>query len=211
MAKRRYLKLEYTITLFVIIAIVLIITPFDIENTVQANFISRWNDKYSRLEYMFSVISAHESEEILRSLNRAESSKEREHILINIVQPYFRIHKEKLPKRYNTRFMNKTKVPASSRYYFEDTYFSENGMIVGIKDLDKDKSTDPMFIMMFDINGILPPNTWGKDIFGVDIYEDKMQPFGAEMPMDELKTDCSVYGTGIGCSYYYKIGGGFND
>lgn len=211
MAKRRYLKLEYTITLFVIIAIVLIITPFNLENTVQANFISRWNDKYSRLEYMFSVISAHESEEILKSLNRAESSKEREQILMNIVQPYFRIHKEKLPKRYTTRFMNKTRVPTSSRYYFEDTYFSENGMIVGIKDLDKDKNTDPMFIMMFDINGILPPNTWGKDIFGVDIHEDKMQPFGADLPMDELKTDCSVYGTGIGCSYYYKIGGGFND
>ena len=68
-----------------------------------------------------------------------------------------------------------------------------------------------MLIMIFDINGILPPNTWGRDIYGVNIYEDKIEPFGAELPMAELKTDCSAFGTGVGCSYYYKIGGGFND
>lgn len=107
--------------------------------------------------------------------------------------------------------MNNTKVPRSSRYYFDDTYFSENGMIVGIKDLKKTNAQEPMFIMMFDINGILPPNTWGRDIYGVNIYEDKIEPFGAELPMAELKTDCSAFGTGVGCSYYYKIGGGFND
>lgn len=210
MAKRNYLKMEYTVTLFIIIAVVLLIVPIDIESTVQANFISRWKDKYARLEYMFNVINTHEKDEILKSFKRAKSSKERELIMINLIQPYFRIHKEKLPKRYSAKFMNNTKVPQSSRYYFSETYFSENGMIVGIKDLD-DNPLEPMFIMMFDINGILPPNTWGKDIFGVNIYESSLSPFGANLSDDALIEDCSARGSGVACSYYYKIGGGFND
>ena len=211
MARKNFLKLEYTVTIIIIAAIIILIFPFDFSSNAQANFISRWCDKYLRLEYMFSVINAHESEEILKSLKNAPDAQIREQILIRVIQPYFRIHKEKLPKRYVAKFMNNTKVPNSSRYYFDDTYLSENGMIVGIKDLKNTNSKEPMFTMMFDINGILPPNTWGRDIYGVNIYEGKIEPFGAELPMEDLKTDCSAFGTGVSCSYYYKIGGGFND
>ena len=133
MAKKNYLKIEYTVTLLVIIAVVLMIIPFDFDNEAQADFISRWQDKYSRLEYMFSVISAHEKEEILKSFQRAKTADEREQLMINLIQPYFRIHKQELPRRYVPKFMNKISVPASSKYYFTDTYSSENGMIVGIK------------------------------------------------------------------------------
>lgn len=31
------------------------------------------------------------------------------------------------------------------------------------------------------------------------------------MEMSELKKDCSESGTGVSCSYYYKIGGGFDE
>ena len=105
MAKRKLLKLEYMITIFVIIAVILIIIPIDIESTVQANFISRWNDKFARLEYMFDVISTHEKDEILKSFKRAQNSEERETILMNLIKPYFRLRKEKLPKRYTVRFI----------------------------------------------------------------------------------------------------------
>lgn len=83
-------------------------------------------------------------------------------------------------------------------------------MIVGIKDLSKKDPKEPMFMIMFDINGVLPPNTWGKDIYGVNIYQTSLSPFGENLNMDELRTDCSPTGTGVGCSYYYKIGGGFD-
>ena len=66
-------------------------------------------------------------------------------------------------------------------------------------------------MMMFDINGILPPNIWGKDIYGVDIKKDSIKPFGADLSMERLQQDCSATGSGVGCSYYYNIGGGFND
>ena len=211
MAKRKFLKLEYMVTIFIIIAVILIIIPIDIESTVQANFISRWNDKFARLEYMFDVITTHEKDEILKSFKRAQNSEERETILMNLIKPYFRLHKEKLPKRYTVKFLNNNKVPITDKYYFEDLYFGENGLIVGIKDIDTKNSDELEFMMMFDINGILPPNTWGKDIYGVDIKKGSIKPFGADLLMEKLQQDCSKNGTGIGCSYYYNIGGGFND
>ena len=66
--------------------------------------------------------------------------------------------------------------------------------------------------MMFDINGTMLPNRWGNDIFGINIYDGgKIEPFGFDKNMDELKYDCSKLGTGLTCSYYYKIGGDFDD
>ncbi len=210
MAKKKYLKLEYMVTLVVFFVVLLSLIPIDIESTVQANFISRWKDKYSRLEYMFNVINAHVDEDLLKSFKHARTEEEREQILITVIKPYLRLNKGKLPRRYSMKFLNKTKVAKTDRYYFEDIYFSENGMIVGIKDL-VDKPHEPKFIMMLDINGILPPNTWGKDIYGIEIYEGNIEPFGAGLSMDKLHNDCSRAGTGVACSYYYNIGGGFDD
>jgi len=211
MAKKSFLKLEYTVTLVIMFAIALLVIPFDLESSVQANHTARWLDKLSKLEYMFQVISTHERDEILKSFKRAKNAEERETILINIIQPYFRLTKTKLPKRYKPRFMNNERIPLTDRYYFDDMYVSENGMIVGIKDIDSDDIRAPKFRIMMDINGKLPPNIWGKDIYGVNIFESSIEPFGSNLPMDKLKNDCSELGTGVSCSYYYKIGGGFDD
>lgn len=211
MAKRKLLKLEYAITLVIMFAVLLLFIPFDIESTVQANFISRWNDKYLKLEYLFDVLDTHESDEILKSFKRAKNAEEREAILINLIQPYLRLTKTKLPRRYNPRFMNGERIALTDRYYFEDMYVSDNGMIVGIKDIDSDNERAPKFRIMMDINGKLPPNVWGRDIYGVNIFANGVEAFGSNLPMEKLKVDCSELGTGVGCSYYYKIGGGFDD
>ncbi|MBR5555801.1 hypothetical protein IKU74_07310 [bacterium] len=211
MAKRGLLKFEYAVTIVVVFAVLLLIIPVDIESTVQANFISRWNDKYQKLEYMFDVIDTHESDEILKSFKRAKNAEEREAILLNLIQPYLRLTKTKLPRRYNPKFMNGERISLTDRYYFEDMYVSDNGMIVGIKDIDSPDERAPKFRIMMDINGKLPPNIWGKDIFGVNIFSNGVEAFGSNLPMEKLKLDCSELGTGVGCSYYYKIGGGFDD
>lgn len=211
MAKKGLLKIEYTVTLVIMFVMTILIVPFDLESTVQANFISRWIDKLSRLEYMFKVIDAQEHDEILMSFKRASNVKEREEILINLIQPYFRLSRTRLSKRYRPRFMNNEKIPKTDRYYFEDWYVTENGMIVGIKDIDSEDPKAPKFRIMMDINGKLPPNKWGKDIYGVNIFETGLEPFGSNLSMEKLKDDCSKTGTGVGCSYYYKIGGSFDD
>lgn len=213
MAKKYYLKLEYSILLFVLVGIFMLIVPLSFENTRQASFIAKWNEKYNRVEYMFSVINAHITDDVLKSFNKAANPQDREEILLAVIKPYLRINTEKYPSRhYKPKYMNGTKVYNGQLYKFEDFYFAENNTIVGIKDIQTDKSDDALFIMMFDMNGVLPPNRWGKDIFGINIFNDRtIKPFGYDKDMEDLKQDCSKSGTGIYCSYYYKIGGAFDD
>ncbi len=213
MAGKRHWKLEYSIALFVMLGVLLLIMPVSIENTRQANFISKWNEKFNRVEYMFSVINAHVTDDMIKSINKAKTPQQREKFLLAIVKPYLRIGTYNIPvKHYKPRYMNGAKVYKGQRYYFDDFYFAENNTIVGIKDIKNEKSDDALFIMMFDMNGLLPPNRWGKDIFGVNIYDGgRIEPFGFDNDMDELKKDCSESGTGVSCSYYYKIGGGFDE
>ncbi len=209
MAKKHYLKLEHSIFLFILLGILLLIMPVSFESTRQAGFISKWNEKFNRVEYMFSVINAHITEDILKSMNRAKTPEEREAILFALVKPYLRISDNR-PRRYKPKYINGSKVYKGQTYFFDDFYFAENNTIVGIKDIKSDKSEDALFLMMFDINGILPPNRWGKDIYGVSIFDGgKIEPFGFDLDMKELKKDC--FETGISCSYYYKIGGGFEE
>lgn len=213
MAKKKYWKLEYSIALFVMLGVLLLIMPLSIESTRQANFISKWNEKYNRVEYMFQVINAHITDDLLKSFNKAKSSEEREKLLLQLIKPYLRVNTEMdAPKKhYRPKYMNKVRVYKGQTYYFDEFYFAENNTIVGIKDIHSENPEDALFMMMFDMNGILPPNRWGKDIFGVSIFDGRIEPFGQGQDMSELKKDCSESGTGISCSYYYKIGGGFDE
>lgn len=207
--QKKYLKIEYSVAILIFLGILLFLVPFSFGNKLQADFISKWNAKYNRVEYMFSVINAHISGGMLKNMD--EHAGEREKLLLAIVKPYLRINTETVPpKRYKPRFKNGSKLYKGQLYYFEDFYFAENNTIVGIKDIKSEKANDAWFIMMFDINGILPPNRWGRDIYGVNIYDGgKIEPFGFDLDMKELKADCLK--TGVSCSYYYKIGGGFDD
>ncbi len=50
-------------------------------------------------------------------------------------------------------------------FYFSNLYLSKNNKIIGIKDIKDDDIYHPAFIMMFDMNGLNGPNTWGKRCF----------------------------------------------
>lgn len=209
MKDKRFWKLEYSITLIALFAFVLLLVPTSLQSTVQAKFITRWKDCFNRISYMKDVISNQAESDILKSFKHAKTEEDREHLIINLVKPYFRLNEEKFPKHYHPKYMNKKRVKKADFYHFDDIYYTDNKIIVGIKDVDE--IATPMFMMMFDINGMLPPNTWGKDIFGAKIYENKIEAFGEDLSIDEMREDCSPEGTGLSCSYYYKIGGNFVD
>lgn len=210
---RKFWKIEYTLTFFAIFAIFVLLLPTTIQSARQASLISRWNEKYNRVNYMFSVLNTHANEEIIKSLKKAQSNEERSKLLILLMQPYLRISSNNVPNRhYHPKFMNNSRIGKNQYYYFDDFYYAENNTIIGIKDLEQQNADDPMFMLMFDLNGLLPPNRWGKDIFGINIYgEGHIEPFGKQFDMADLKLDCSEKGLGINCSYYYIIGGGFDE
>lgn len=212
MIKKNFWKIEYSVTLLVILGAIMLFMPIKFENYLQANLITRWNDRYEKVVYMFNVITAQTDDDILKSFNTAETAEQREKLLLQLIKPYLRVHNSnKFPRRYKPKFLNGSRVPKNNFYSFTDLYFAGK-QIIGIKDITNSKETSAWFMIMFDINGLLPPNVWGKDIFGIYIFDEgKIRPFGYDKVMDELKEDCSQNGSGVTCSYYYRIGGGFND
>ena len=206
--KKHFWKLEYSITIFIILGICLLIVPFKFENYFQADMTSSWAEKYEQLSYTFSVINAQKSQDLLNNFKSLEDSDEKEKFLSQLIKPYLRLKSTyNLNKRYKPKFLDNSSVDKDNYYYFDDLYYSSKGL-VGIKNLNAQK----LYMMMVDINGIIPPNTWGKDIFGIYVLPNGIiEPFGYNKKMNELSRDCSKSGTGVSCSYYYLIGGEFND
>ena len=209
--KRHFWKLEYSITLFVLLGFFLLLVPVRFENYFQAVMITQWKDYYKKISYMFNVIDTQKNDDILKSLS-CSNPEQRERILRHIIKPHLRLHSmNRIPWKYKQRYLNGSKVSKKDMHYFDDLYFNEK-IIVGIKDIANVKENDALFTMMIDINGILPPNRWGKDIYGINIYDEgKILPYGYNESLDKIKSDCSKNGRGLYCSYYYLIGGEFND
>ena len=51
---------------------------------------------------------------------------------------------------------------------------------------DKNEN-DAIGILMYDVNGKIGPNVWGKDVFGLNIYTDRFEPFGKHKSLNEQK------------------------
>ena len=211
MGKKRFWELQYSVTIFVVIGVLLMLAPVSIESSRQAYFISRWKEAFSRMEYVLQVIRTHISDDMIKNYNQASTPEEKEQIVLMLLKPYLRLSQAKLPRSYQIHYMDKKKAGSGDVWYFKEYYYTDNGLLVGIKDLNSKNADEPVFIMMFDVNGLLPPNTWGKDVYGIVVYNTRVTAIGAEEPMDKLPQDCSSKGRGLYCSYYYLIGGEFEE
>lgn len=211
--KKRFWKIEYSITIFVIFGIILLLIPSKFIASKEATYISQWNETIHKMEYIFSAMNAQADSDIVKSFKHAKSNAARENLMMNLVKPYLRITEfDELDKKYSSYYLNSEKVKQGDEFYFNNLYLSKNNKIIGIKDIKDDDIYHPAFIMMFDMNGLNGPNTWGKDVFGINIFVDgKINPIGAGWDIEDLKKDCSTTGTGVSCSHYYRIGGEFSE
>ena len=108
---------------------------------------------------------------------------------------------------YKVTYLNGTYPKEPYRFKnFKTTY---SNSVVAIKFFDKPLG-EIEGLIMYDVNGTTGPNTWGKDVFGLNIYKNKLEPFGKNKTLDVQKKDCSSHGTGLDCSNYYLIGGHFD-
>lgn len=211
--KKRFWKIEYSITFFVIFAVTLMLVPTRFMTSKEATYISNWNDVYRKIEYMFTAMAAQENSKIIEDFNNAKTNDDREQLMMDLTKPYLRITElDKLTKNYSQHYMNGEKVQKNDEFAFNKYYVTYSGKVVGIKDIKTQKVYNPAFIMSFDVNGTKAPNTWGKDIFGINIFVDgHISPLGSGEKIDIIKSDCSPTGTGVYCSHYYRIGGNFNE
>ena len=96
----------------------------------------------------------------------------------------------------------------SDVYNFKDFYSTFSNSVISYKKLINDNNVQ--ILLMYDVNGTKAPNIWGKDVYGFNVYLDKIEPFGKEQAFNVQKKDCSRHGTGLFCSNYYLIGGSFD-
>lgn len=211
MGKNGFTIIEVTIVFLLILGITFFILPKSLNTTKQARFISQWSAKYSELEYMMSVIKAQNETQVKAQVKNATNNQEKREIILETIKPYLRINSNVEVINYKQHYMNGNPVPTMDRYFFNNFYYTASGEIIGLK-WSGSKCADESVCttMSFDLNGAKQPNSWGIDIFGVEVLNDKISPLGENAPPDELRTNCSKQGYGTYCSYYYLMGGRFD-
>lgn len=210
MNKKGFTIIEVFIVFLLILGVTFFILPLSFNNTKQARFISKWINTYSALEYVFSSINAQNEFGLEEKFKCAKNNDYKTSLMLDIIKPYLRFKSGVPNESYKPFYMNKKTVAKGDRYYFDNLYFWDEDKIFGLKWIsDNCKENDVCVSMLVDVNGITLPNTWGKDIFGINIFHDKIEPVGKNIENPVLKNDCSPFGFGVYCSYYYLIGGEF--
>lgn len=206
---KHFWKIEYSLTIFAIFAGILFMIPTSFSSKT-AVYISTWNSEYNKIQYMFSAMSAQAKSDTVNNLKNANSDLLRERYMIQLVKPYLRLSDRLKKKKYVQHFMNGKVVGKKDFYYFDLLYNNQDGLIIGVKDIVDKAPEKPVFLMMIDTNGYKKPNTWGFDIFGLNIYKDgNVTPIGYGWDIEQMRKDCSQKGTGLSCSQFYRIGGEF--
>ena len=107
--KKHHWKLEYSITIFVVFAIILLMIPTRFIASKEASYISRWNDVFHKMEYIFVAMNAQADSDIVKGFKNAKNNIEREQYMMGLVKPYLRITTQnELNKRYIPVYMNGT-------------------------------------------------------------------------------------------------------
>lgn len=194
--KRASVFVESIMVFVVIFCCILIAMPFLIKNNQKEKNIAIWAQKFSNIQYAYSVLKIQTEE----TNSNFMSSKFQHNLKI------FLRETKPVTSNYKPTFLNKNK--KNDMYVFEKYFENANGLILGFKWLNpKCNGHEVCAVMSVDVNGYEKPNVWGKDIFAVNFYKDYVEPAGKKLSLNKLIKDCSNAGSGVYCSAYYLIGG----
>lgn len=195
--KNAFTLVEVIILLVIFIMVALLVIPLSIDDTIQARNISKWKQVHSDFTNIPTSV---------------KSFSETEMDLQDFVTALVKVHPLNKVVSYKIKYMNgNTPKPD---YIFTEKYDTDSGASLGFKWFDTPKiemetNRKILGVMMYDVNGKQGPNVWGKDVFGMNIYKDTIEPFGQKLSSEEIEFDCSRQGTGLYCSTYYINGGSF--
>lgn len=196
MKKRASVFVESMLVFGVILCCFFIALPFLRNANEKEKNIVKWSQRYSNIEYAFDVLKAQTDMANADMVSLAFRDK---------LKMFLREEKD-VSKIYKPNFMNYRQ--KNNLYTFSRFFLNRNGIVLGFKWVNP-KCDDKQLcaVMSVDINGLDRPNVWGKDVFGVNFYRNKVEPAGKDFPRKELKKDCSKQGSGVYCSAYYLLGG----
>lgn len=192
MKRRGFTIVEVSILFVIFLIVACLVAPLSLDDTMQAKSTSRWRNVQSDFLNIFYAINTQKEDKdfVFHKAFTSVISGE--------------IKEDTTP--YRILFMNGT-FP-NSTYRFDDFKLTHGNAVLSYKLFDTPQG-DLQGLLMYDVNGKVGPNTWGKDVFGYNIYSDRFEPFCKNDAITIQKQECSKAGTGLCCSNYYLIGGSF--
>ena len=196
-SRRNNLKDGFTlvevIILFVIfITVAILVVPLSFEDAVTA----KNNAKWQHVQSGFASIP-------INMMNTQTYKTSGVVSLEHFIAALIKVHPLHNVVNYKIKYMN-GETP-EDRYKFNEIYNTDSGATIAFNwfdDNEKIAGEDKIEgVLMYDVNGKRGPNVWGKDVFGMNIYANKIEPFGKDIDPTTVVSDCSRQGTGLYCSY----------
>ena len=159
--KKGFTLVEVSILFVIFLIVAFLVAPLSLDDTIQAKNISKWKNvqqDFSNIYY--SIETLIENNDI--SFREA---------LIQVLKDETKANES----TYKITYKNGTYPTSMYRFNeFKSTY--SNG-VFALKLIDK--PIDNLYgYLMYDVNGKKGPNAWGKDVFGLNIYDNRIEPFG---------------------------------
>lgn len=191
--KKGFTIVEVSILFVIFLIVAFLVVPLSLDDTMQAKNTSRWRSVQQDFSNIFYSINTQKEDSSVPFVDALESILDNE--IKESIEPY------------KITFLNGTY--PNNTYRFRDFKLTYSNATIATKIFDTPQN-NLQGILMYDVNGKKGPNVWGKDVFGLNIYSDKFEPFGKNESISSQKQDCSRNGTGLFCSNYYLIGGNFD-
>ncbi len=191
--KKGFTIVEVSILFVIFLIVAFLVVPLSLDNSKQEKDISRWRgvqNDFQNIIYSVNIQKSDDNFVFADAFNLVMNGEVQADI-----DPYKITY-------YNGALPDE-------EYKFNDFKYTNGKATVAYKIYETPQS-DLYGVMMYDVNGFMGPNTWGKDVFGYNIYSDRLEPFCRQDSLQKQKQDCSRTGTGLCCSNYYLIGGNIN-
>ena len=188
--KKAFTIVEVSILFVIFLIVAFLVAPLSLDDSLQAKNASRWRNVQSDFANIFYAVNAQKEDENFDFKTAFESVMSGE-VKGNV-------------DLYKITFLNGT-FP-NSTYRFNDFKLTQTNSVVSYK-LYETPQDGVLGLLLYDVNGSVGPNVWGKDVFGLNIYSDRFEPFCKNDAISVQKQQCSKNGAGLCCSNYYLQGG----
>ena len=191
--KKGFTIVEVSILFVIFLIVAFLVAPLSLDETMQAKNASRWR------KVQGDFLNIHYSINTQEDINNFDFASAFDSVMAGEVKADM--------EPYKITYMNGTFPSAEYRFTnFKQTY---SNATVAYR-LYGTPSTDSLGVLMYDVNGPIGPNVWGRDVFGYNIYADRFEPFCKNETLAKQRQDCSKSGTGLCCSNSYLMSGSFN-
>ena len=150
--KKGFTIVEVSILFVIFLIVAFLVAPLSLDDNMQAKNTSRWRSVQQEFMNICYSINTQNEDEDLSFQDTLNSIFENE-------------SKTEIPS-YKITFMNGT-FP-NNTYRFKDFKTTNSNATLSLKLFDKPQN-DKLGLLMYDVNGKNGPNTWGKDVFGMNI------------------------------------------